>query len=394
MSYRSHRFWATVHLWLGITLGLVLAIAAVSGALLAVSDKLLRVEVPEILFPEGVDRSYMLNTPAADLPIDAWIARISKEFPELHHAEVIASPRSVPFPADVVMVAGEMNPDLAGDAERHVIVALDPATGAPLGSFVLEDTFVGNLLVFHATLLAGMPGVILVTTTGFVALVSLITGLYLWWPRTAKGWRQAFRLRTQVKGRAWLLSLHSVPAAWLFVPLFLVVLSGSYLMSPDTYHAILGGIDRLRLPEAADTRVDCQQRVSPGEAVRIALAHHPDQALRRLMTPPAECAPYIVSLMPVGTTETRASYTEVWVDRTTGAVVEARRGDDLSLSEIFISWMSPIHADLGLGWFGTAIVVLLGLVVALMYITGLLAWLRRQRNRRAAAGLGPAPAEA
>ncbi len=386
MNKKIFRFWVQIHLWLGLILGLVLALISLSGALLAVSESLLRLQYPDVLFPAGIDRDYMKMSTAEDLPVDEWVKRAQSMYPQLHSAEVIASPGSVPYPVDVVMLAGEMAPELAAGEELHVIVAFDPVAGTPIGSVVLEDTFVGNLLSFHATLLAGTSGVILVTVTGFVALISMLTGLYLWWPRGRSAWRNALKLRTQLTGRAWLISLHSVPAVWLFVPLFVILLSGSYLISPGPYKAVVSLAGELREFDAYETvptdPSSCLPSVTREEAVSAALEVHPGQALRILITPTNPCLPYIVGLMPIGTSETRAAHTEVWVDQVSGEILNKRRSDDLSAPEVFVSWMAPLHADLGIGGFGTVLVTLTGLLVPAMFVTGLLAWLRQRKQRQ------------
>jgi uncharacterized iron-regulated membrane protein len=386
MRQRIYRFWVSTHKWLGLTLGLVLVVVSLSGALLAVSGPMLRAEFGELLFPRGVDRSFMARTEASQLPLDTWVERALARHPELGSAEVIASPGSVPFPVDVVMLAGGMSEAFAQGKERHVVVALDPATGDTLGSFTLEDSFVGNLLAFHATLLGGIPGLIVVVVTGVIALLSLATGLYLWWPRGTT-WPRALQLNRRWTGRPWLLSLHAIPAVWLFVPLAVVLFSGSYLLTPDLYDRAIGSLVQVRQyqePEQAKPDAECATDIGANAAVAAALQVHPGQALRLLTKPEDACYPYIVSLMPLATKNTRAAYTEVWVARDTGSILASRRTDDLSIAERVTSWLAPLHRDLALGVFGSVVVALTGALIAALYTTGFLAW-RRQRTARTTA---------
>jgi uncharacterized iron-regulated membrane protein len=386
MGKRVYRFWVSAHKWLGLTIGLVLVVVSLSGSLLALSGPLLRFEFGELLFPRGLDTGFMARTEASELPLDSWVERALTRHPELGSAEVVASPGSVPFPVDVVMLAGGMSDEFAQGKERHVVVALDPTTGETLGSFTLENSFVGNLLAFHATLLGGIPGIILVVVTGFIALLSLGSGLYLWWPRGTT-WSRALRLNTRWTGRPWLLSLHAIPAAWLFIPLAVVLLSGSYLLTPDLYDRSIGALVQVRQyqePAVAKPAAECGADIGANAAVAAALQVHPGQALRLLTKPEDACYPYIVSLMPIGTTNTRAAYTEVWVARDAGAILASRRNDELSVAERITSWLAPLHRDLTVGVLGSILVALTGVLIAALYTTGFLAWLR-QRGARSAA---------
>ena len=61
-------------------------------------------------------------------------------------------------------------------------------------------------------------------------LVSLVTGLYLWWPRN-RNWRVAFTLKRGARGRRRLLDLHNLFAVYLYVPLFIIAFTGVYSSS-------------------------------------------------------------------------------------------------------------------------------------------------------------------
>jgi uncharacterized iron-regulated membrane protein len=60
-------------------------------------------------------------------------------------------------------------------------------------------------------------------------LVSLLTGLYLWWPRN-RNWRVAFTLKRGARGRRRLLDLHNLFAVYLYVPLLILAFTGLYFV--------------------------------------------------------------------------------------------------------------------------------------------------------------------
>ena len=381
----------TLHRWLGITLGLVLTLVAVSGSLLASATLIAKIEVPQLAFPEGVDGDRVMQTPATSIDIAHWIAATSAQFPQLAHAIVIAAPGAVPFPSSVPLLAGPMTQPALRGKDRHYVVSINPLTGEPIAGVVLEETFLGKVLAFHATLTAGKAGYLMVAVSGFFALVSLGTGLYLWWPRVGE-WRRALRVRSGTRGRRWLLSLHSVAAIWLFVPLAIVVLSGSYLLTPAPYEALTARLSSIR-EATPPTTSTCGRSIGISAAIAVAQSVHPGASLRLAIEPEAPCEPYRISLMSSRSANPKALHTEVWVDRQTGAVLAARHGAHLTAAEYVQSWMGPLHNDLASGAPGAFVVALMGLLVPLLYFTGLLAWfkqlkLQRARYKSDASGLG------
>jgi uncharacterized iron-regulated membrane protein len=53
----------------------------------------------------------------------------------------------------------------------------------------------------------------------------------------------------------------------------------------------------------------------------------------------------------------------------------------MTTGETIRAWMWPLHADLLLGWTGKVILLLAGLSLPALFVTGLLFWLKRRRSR-------------
>ena len=75
----------------------------------------------------------------------------------------------------------------------------------------------------HGELLIGEPGAIAVELAGAWAIVMVITGLYLWWPRSSSGFAGVLYPRLG-GGRRFLRDLHAVTGIWLsFFALFFLL---------------------------------------------------------------------------------------------------------------------------------------------------------------------------
>jgi uncharacterized iron-regulated membrane protein len=78
--------------------------------------------------------------------------------------------------------------------------------------------------MIHADLLAGRTGSLLIELAAGWAIVMLVTGLYLWWPRDARGMAGAFYPRLKQGRRVFWRDLHAVTGVWIStLALFLLV---------------------------------------------------------------------------------------------------------------------------------------------------------------------------
>jgi uncharacterized iron-regulated membrane protein len=116
-------------------------------------------------------------------------------------------PRSSEAPAAITV-------DVANGGQREVFVMPDGTVAAVVDPEARISAFVARL---HGSLLAGRAGGILVELAGSWAIVMTLTGLYLWWPKSANGrWRAAGVLWPRLgRGSAALWrDLHAVTGIW------------------------------------------------------------------------------------------------------------------------------------------------------------------------------------
>lgn len=78
----------------------------------------------------------------------------------------------------------------------------------------------------HGELLMGKSGSILVELAACWAIVLVLTGIYLWWPRTAKGIAGVLYPRFTLKGRLFWRDLHSVIGIWISFCILFLLISG------------------------------------------------------------------------------------------------------------------------------------------------------------------------
>ena len=335
------RIWRRLHLWLALGIGAVVALLGLTGATLVMKGPLLRWETGAIT-----------ATPGPAMPA-RWMASARAAHPDLVRVMGIAAPRAGFLPTDTATVYGL---DAAGG---FTIVLIDPATARALGVIAYDDTLFSIVVELHRRLLLPPPwGGILGVIAGTVLLLSVISGLWLWWPRAPKRFRMP-RITRAARGRRRVQELHDVSGVWLAAPMLVVAVTGIVLVWP---------MDRPRGPTGMATLCEAP---APDPDTALAMARDAVPGTRFLgLNPPG----------PNGLTWIRLAASDiarpvmVAVDGC-GTVTIDRQGGPHHL-------MAPIHGRLLAGDAGRVIVFAAGLALPVLYVTGLLAWLRRRRHAR------------
>jgi uncharacterized iron-regulated membrane protein len=355
-----------VHLWLGLSAGLFLALIGASGALLVFAEPLVKWQAPQLYHDSG---------PGEWRPVSEWIASAEKKYPELGPLKFVYGPGSIPMPTGVpiIFTIGKQN-----GHERHVLIPVDPVKGEALDRINAEDTLAGLLVIFHKELLAEDVGILIVAIAGLVGLVSVLTGIYLWWPRPGR-WPMAFRFRRGARGVALLYDLHSVPSAWLMLPLAVTLFSGLYLQKPgwiDPIVSLASEVREVRPTSSADGA--CANPTSIDDAVALAKKGREDQVLRLLWMPLSKSGAIKVELSKPNSNP-RAEGTEVYIDRNCPRVLHVSAVESMTTGEYVRGWMWPLHANLLLGVPGQALLFLTGMLLPALFVTGLIYWLKTRR---------------
>jgi uncharacterized iron-regulated membrane protein len=172
------RFWVQVHLWLGLTLGVLGVAIGITGSVLVYEH-----ELDAAINPAR----YAVTGPEVALPYADYFARASEVIDKNMRPTLMRLPGDRGMPVVVFARA-------RGEGGGLVRVYLDPPTGrmldaAPGGGFVATMRLVHEHLA-----LRDHSGREIVGVVGIAMLISSLTGLYLWWPARGR-FRAALRFR-------------------------------------------------------------------------------------------------------------------------------------------------------------------------------------------------------
>jgi uncharacterized iron-regulated membrane protein len=379
-SWRS--VWLTVHLWLGLALGLFLSMIGVTGSALVFFqeiDQALNAELRIVAAPpqgraawrplEEIAAAARSSVPAEDrLGFTYW--------PESDDQAFLFYDRRP--------VAGAEKP--AGSEKTqtwHVFV--DPYRAKVTGERLWRDpdnviggAFVCFLFDLHYRLLWPVVGDIAVGIMAVLAFVSTLTGVYLWWPRNGK-WRQALSMKWPARSERVTYDLHRLAGFYLLPVAIAVLMSGVYFNLPDQFRAVVELFSTLTKPQTIHSIADGGAAVTLDDAVAAAARRFPDGRVYATVQPGSEAAPYVVDqLFPIGFgLEGRR---RLFVDRYRGEILHV--ADPLAGDgDGFIAWQWPLHSGYVAGWPGRIAVFLFGLSWPLVFVTGVIRWLHKRGAR-------------
>ncbi len=373
--------WVQVHMYVGLFVGGLLIIFGMTGSVLVfwqeidewLNPTLLTVTVP----PAGHDR----QKPLGELLAVAERAALpGSRVTQLYGA---------PAPERAVAVYME-HPSKAWQR-----IFVDPYQARVTGLRTYgADEWVPHYLMdaifaLHYTLFLGVTGITGAAIGALLLILSLITGLIVWWPR-GRQWRQAFTIRRPLTPFRFLFDLHKTVSLYPCVVLGAVLLSGVYMNMADPFLWVTQLFSpATRGPvQASDSGAQADlHTIAPEQAVAIAAAHYPEGRLAGVSMPDGPTGVYQVGRRDVPGLSRFWSERIVSVDQYSGAILDVRAPDTRrSAGETFIDWQWPLHSGQAFGMPGRLLVCASGLACPVIYATGFLMWWRRRwRERRSAA---------
>lgn len=277
----------------------------------------------------------------------------------------------------IVAYLPSQSPDLASEVILpRGVVCVNQYTGEVLGTRTRGQTIFGFARDLHVRLASGDVGRTIMKWSGVAMLVSLASGLYLWWPRKRVGIRGGWRT-----GRVWF-DLHNSVGILSLVPLLVLAATGTVTGFEDHVAALLGrvtaatqirdGQNVARRPPAAGAL-----EITPDQAVVIARAQMPGTLAYRVQMPRYGGA-YRVSL-DYPRDRVVGERNLIAIDQYSGNVIFSTRSGDLSSSERILASNEAIHTGEVLGMPSRIVAWFTSVILPVQVISGWLLWLRRKR---------------
>ncbi|CAI8770450.1 putative iron-regulated membrane protein [Methylocaldum szegediense] len=375
------KLWLEVHLWLGLVAGAALVIFGITGSILV-----FHLEIDEWLNPK------LLTVTPRPEGRSAY-----RSLEDIFEAGVRA------MPADATLTfANYPRNDAAAFRMRFRVpalpegeseiweVAVNPYTAEVSGQRLMKRpdsafprTFIGFIFELHyAFFLGERIGYALVGILGAALIISVLTGLIVWWPLTGK-WLQALTIKRRASAERLNFDLHKTFGFYTTLIMIPVLFSGVYMNLPEHVVPVL----ELFSPVTyrywfRSNPIPDSQPIGMAQAVAIADGLYPSGRPDWLYGAPEATSTYTVCKHDVADPGSLLDRRCVVMDRYTGAILDVDDPATGTAGEVFTHWQWPLHSGQAFGMTGRILVFLTGLACPVLYVTGVIRWLQKRKAAR------------
>jgi uncharacterized iron-regulated membrane protein len=370
------------HFWAGLLVAPVLVVVSLTGALHVFHD-----EIDGILQP-GLRR---VAPGAARLPYEARLAAARAHLGDGWRLAYI-SESDDPARADEFFFqkegrhgpAGESGQNEDGHGHDHgpenMFVMVNPHTAGVTGAVDHKSGFMGIVLRIHRTLLAGAFGRIIVELATCWGIVSLLTGLLLWWPRLKEKIRGVWLPRFRRGGGTALRDLHAVPGVYTLLLALIIMFTGLLFTSVWGRGFFAGLYLAGQLPASY---ISPPKSAPPPEGARPLTADEAIAAARKhfdfgRLSVRVPVRPDDAWMIGSPLDEPLKPGAFVSIDAYSGAVLDIIRFQDMPLGARLARWFYPVHTGSIFGLPTKVLAVVACLAIILMSVTGVMMWWRRR----------------
>lgn len=205
-----------IHLWFGLFVGLYFSVIGLTGSLIVFHHELMLLKAPELQYVAPP------HPGAKPLPLSQILASVKNQFPDLPEEKI-----------------GRIElPDSPGGAYKIRIgtyrenfnireATVDPYTGRVIQNMKVVETFLGFSVLLHIYLLLGVQGWFANSYLGVLSGLLVLTGVWLWWPRTLRQMKIRLSVKWGAEPRRLFYDLHNVFGMYTLPLLLITALSGA-----------------------------------------------------------------------------------------------------------------------------------------------------------------------
>lgn len=372
------QFWLSVHLWLGLILGFFFAIFGITGSILV-----FHAEIDELLNPTLLTVAQLAGNPDY------------KPLSEIFQVGILAMPKQdqltfADYPRnDEASFKLSFTEPLATDQTQSWQIYVDPYTAKIIGKrlmvtsdSLIPKTFINFIFELHYALLLGKsPGYVIVSIISALLIISILTGLIVWWPLTGK-WLQALIIKHKASTERFVFDLHKTSGFYSTLVLLPVIFSGIYMNLPENVVPVL----ELFSPVTYrywfhSTPTPGTESITMAQAVSIANQRYPSGRADWIYGATSPTGTYTVCKDGVEESGSILHRRCVVMDRYSGKILDVDDPVIGTAGEVFTHWQWPLHSGQAFGWTGRILVFLSGLACPVLFVTGVIRWLQKTTGK-------------
>lgn len=370
-----------LHLWLGVSSGLVVFIMALTGSILVFEEELEPVLYPGFHIVEAPNNQ-------SPLPLDNLRAAVVSRYPEQRIARIAIEPhaeRTVIFG----LVKGKKEKDLLS-------VAVNPYTAEITDTRRENEAFFHVVLQLHRYLCLEETGKAITGVATITFIVIMITGFVLWWPKR-KQTRQRLTIKWNAKFKRLNWDLHAVFGFYVLPFTFIIALTGlvwSYKWVNSMIYLTFDGKPQQK--REAPANLSQVNTSKPGVLARIttetnSLLNYPG----RIQFTLPESDSLSITISKVNENASISNVVDfLYFDQNDGHLLSKRLYDNETAGMKARRLVFPIHTGSLWGWSTKILALIVALITATLPVTGAIIWVGRKfkkekKVRKSAAATRP-----
>lgn len=373
MSARARQLrqlWLSIHLYLGLITGLVLAIAGISGSLLV-----FYIELDEWLNPELI----ISQTDQPRLSYQSLLDQLRASEPSRNGAWRLEIPQ---HPQRMITARYYQATETQHHGFAPLMVSINPYTGEIASKRWWGQYAMTWLYDLHYTLLLDKPGKLIMAVLGVGCCLSLISGIYLWWPPRHK-LKTALSIKPKASKQRLTYDLHKVSGVYSVIVLLMLAITGIALEVPEYINPAINYFSTIATPPKPQSIRHLEQiPISIDTAIQTAQQRYPTARLAWLESPADANGSYRINLGQADEPSARFPKTNLWIDQYSGHILAINDGYEQSNGTKTVYWLHPLHSGEAFGLTGRLLVCASGLALTVLVITGWLRWLQKQRGAK------------
>ncbi|RBP06184.1 PepSY domain-containing protein [Rossellomorea aquimaris] len=381
------------HFYAGIIISPFLLILAVTGSIY-----LFKPQIEQNLYKEY----YEVKAQGEKLPASEQIEEVKTLHPDAQITKY--RPGESPERSSEIGISTE---------DGSATVFLDPYTGKSLGELKPEDRIMDKIVEFHGELMAGTLGDRIVELVASWAIVLIVTGLFLWFPRKKDKLSGVFFPRFG-KGKSILRrDLHAVPAFWITSGMLFLIMTGlpwsglwgtnfqnlmtnsgagypPSIWTGDAPQSVLKTKEIADVPWAAEnlevpvSALEGYTPVSINDVVNIAEREGIDPSYT-VYIPEDEKGVYTLSAFPAKA----QNEVTMHLDQYSGAVLADYRFDHYGIGGKIVAMGITLHTGTQFGFINQLISLFICLGIIIVVLSGFYLWLKRKPKKEMGAPKAP-----
>ena len=230
---RAKRWFGFIHLWVGLITGIIIFVVSITGCIYVFRDELFDLIHSDV-------QVHGMHSKQATLPLTQLWQNAQKHLGDsirINDATTYSAPeRNWEFGADK---RNEKAITYFGYVDYDYIVYVNPYSGAVAGVVDHKYEFFQLVKMLHWSLLLNTDyGQPVVGVSILLFLVSLISGLVIWWPKKIKHFRESLKVKWTARWRRINYDLHRALAIYA-LPLALIISITGLVWAFKTVQAIV-----------------------------------------------------------------------------------------------------------------------------------------------------------